>query len=62
MKTFSSTSEEPYDRHHYKVHHKQGVGITVESYDEARYIWQTNIGKLSHIEVVDVGCSNKQEE
>ncbi len=62
MKTFTSTSEEPYDRHHYKLYHKYGVSVTVESYEEVRYIWQMNIGKVSHIEVVDDGCSNKQEE
>lgn len=61
MKVFSSTSEEPYDRHKYKVH-APNWEVLVDSYEEAQMIWYHAQGTATHIEVVDDGCSNKQEE
>lgn len=35
MKTFTQTSDKPYDRHHYKV-----GNYTVKSWEEAVGLWQ----------------------
>ena len=50
---FKLSSEEPYDRHHYKVVDKSGDSIIVESWEEANVIWWHKKMFLSHIEVLD---------
>ena len=38
---FSQTSDEPYDRHHYKIVHKES-SIVVKSWDEVQEWWWNN--------------------
>ena len=53
LKTFTLTSEGPYDRHTYIVHVNRGDPIHVEEYDVARALWFQLGGRGSTIEVVD---------
>ena len=39
---FGQTSDEPYDRHHYKIVHKD-LSIVVTSWDEVQEYWWNNI-------------------
>ena len=50
---FKLSSEEPYDRHNYKVVDKSGDSVIVESWEEANVIWWHKKMFLSHIEVLD---------
>lgn len=50
---FKLSSEELYDRHHYKVVDKNGDSVIVESWEEANVIWWYKKMFLSHIEVLD---------
>ena len=38
---FSQTSDEPYDRHHYKIVHKD-LSIVMTSWDEVQEYWWNN--------------------
>jgi hypothetical protein len=51
---FKQTSNEPYDRHDYKVIKSTGEYVVVESWEEAQSIWWNSPPHfLSHIEVLD---------
>lgn len=51
---FEQTSNEPYDRHDYKVIKSTGEFVLVESWEIAQLIWWNTPSKfLSHIEVID---------
>ena len=51
---FQQTSEEPYDRHNYKVVLSNGKSVVVDAWDIAQSIWFQNPAQfLSHIEVLD---------
>ena len=51
---FTVTSDEPYDRHEYKIIRKDGETMVVDSWELAREIWwNTPSFSLSHIEVLD---------
>ena len=39
LKTFSSTSDAPYDRHKYKVLFKNGGEVILDDYEYVRAIW-----------------------
>ncbi len=51
---FSQTSDEPYDRHHYKIVYKER-SIVVESWEEVQEHWWNNSHKFEPpvIEVLD---------
>jgi hypothetical protein len=48
---FSQTSDEPYDRHKYKVHLATKV-VTCDDYEEAKALWFQN-PFAQYIQVVD---------
>ena len=50
---FTLSSEELYDRHHYKVISKLGETITVDNWEDLRTIWWNKKNFLSHVEVID---------
>ena len=51
---FQQTSDEPYDRHNYKVVLINGQSVVVDAWDIAQSIWFQQPGQfLSHIEVLD---------
>ena len=51
---FQQTSDEPYDRHNYRVVLLNGQTVVVDSWDLAQAIWfQQPSQFLSHIEVLD---------
>ena len=55
---FTVSSDEPYDRHHYKIHyHCSDNGCetkVVESWEEVQEIWWNTISQfISHVEVLD---------
>jgi len=51
---FQQTSDEPYDRHNYKVVLSNGKSVVVDAWDIAQSIWFQNPAQfLSHIEVLD---------
>lgn len=57
---FNQTSDEPYDRHHYKIVMRNGECVVVDSYDVAQSIWfQKPSQFLSHIEVLDIKQQGK---
>ena len=51
---FTQTSEEPYNRHRYKVVDAKGDFVIVNGWEEAHQIWWNTPSQfLSHIEVLD---------
>ena len=50
---FTLSSDELYDRHHYKVISKLGETITVDNWEDLRTIWWNKKDFLSHVEVID---------
>ena len=58
---FTVTSDEPYDRHDYKIIRKDGETMVVDSWELAREIWwNTPSFSLSHIEVLDKKTNKKE--
>jgi len=58
---FTVTSDEPYDRHDYKIIRKDGETMVVDSWELAREIWwNTPSFSLSHIEVLDKKTNKKK--
>ena len=58
---FTVTSDEPYDRHDYKIIRKDGETMVVDSWELAREIWwNTSSFSLSHIEVLDKKTNKKK--
>ena len=51
---FTQTSDDQYDRHHYKVVSKTGESFVVDDYMLAQEIWWNRKMFLSHIEVLDI--------
>ena len=49
---FTQTSDDPYDRHKYKVISKTGDEVTVDDWESAQLIWWNSMSFLSHIEVI----------
>ena len=58
---FKQTSDEPYDRHHYRFVYSNKTSVIFESYEQARQEW-FNTPKMfkSHIEVLDI--KNKKQK
>ena len=53
--TFKQTSDEPYDRHHYRLVYKTKQSIICESWEELRYEWwNTPAVNRSHVDVLDI--------
>jgi hypothetical protein len=51
---FTNSSDEPYDRHNYKVVLANGESLNTDAWDIAQSIWfQYPSSFLSHIEVLD---------
>lgn len=53
MKTFTATSGELYDRHHYKLVLKSGKAVIFECYEQLRYyhhMWKVHV---DYVEVID---------
>ena len=50
---FTVSSDELYDRHHYKVVSKNGDTTIVNNWEDAAIIWWNKKMFLSHIEVLD---------
>ena len=60
-KWFSQSSDEPYDRHHYRFVYSDGQSKIFESYERAQQEW-FNLPKVfkSRIEVLDI--KNKKQK
>ena len=60
---FSQTSNESYDRHHYKIVYKDR-SFVVESWEEVQEYWWNNSHKfeLPVIEVIDKPKTNKKSK
>ena len=60
---FSQTSNEPYDRHHYKIVYKDR-SFVVESWEEVQEYWWNNSHKfeLPVIEVIDKPKTKKKSK
>ena len=51
---FTVTSDEPYDRHTYKVVYHGGKEKVVDSWEEVQSIWWNSVSHfVSHVEVMD---------
>ena len=51
---FTVTSDEPYDRHTYKVVYHGGKEKVVDSWEEVQSIWWNSVSYfVSHVEVMD---------
>jgi hypothetical protein len=54
IKNFTQTSDEPYNRHRYKIVFSEGKEIILDDYEHVQAIWfQTASSFLSHVEVLD---------
>ena len=49
---FTHTSDDLYDRHHYKIVSNSGETITVDNWEDARVVWWNKKTFLSHVEVI----------
>ena len=60
---FSQTSNEPYDRHHYRIVYKDRSAV-VESWEEVQEYWWNNSRKfeLPVIEVIDKPKTKKKSK
>ena len=61
LEWFAQTSDEPYDRHHYRFVYSDGQSKIFESYERAQEEW-FNLPTVfkSHIEVLDI--KNKKQK
>ena len=53
IESFTSTSEEDYDRHKYKLVLKNGKAIIIEDYEMARAYFHQFGSQMDHVEVID---------
>ncbi len=54
LKVFKQTSDEPYDRHNYKLVTDNGGELVFDNYEDVQVYWFQHGGNfLSHIEVLD---------
>ena len=53
-KIFKQTSDEPYDRHHYKIVSKHYATFIVKSWQEVQEWWWNNCNSLNFDAVVHV--------
>lgn len=51
-KTFTHTSDAPYDKHRYAIVSNIGERVIVDDYMDVYYIWRDS-QDLSHVEVLD---------
>jgi hypothetical protein len=52
---FTVTSADPYDKHHYILHFKNGKQVKYEDYDLARKAWMDYDKRMvDYIEVIDI--------
>ena len=60
---FSQTSNEPYDRHHYRIVYKDRSAV-VESWEEVQEYWWNNSRRfeLPDIEVIDKPKTKKKSK
>ena len=58
---FAQTSDEPYDRHQYKIEFDDGRSIIMDSYEELRRVWfeYVRTRKGAKVSVID---KKKQKE
>jgi len=57
---FTQTSDDPYDKHHYRLTYTNGQSIIIESWEELqKQWWQTPSHFLSHAEVLDIPKKKK---
>tara|TARA_B000000609_G_C23992012_1_gene250279 strand:+ start:260 stop:463 length:204 start_codon:yes stop_codon:yes gene_type:complete len=54
IKTFKQTSDEPYERHHYKIVSKQYATFIVESWEEVQEWWWNHCKMFGFDAVVEV--------
>ena len=50
---FTQTSDELYDRHHYKIISTTGESVNVKNWEQVREIWWNKKSFLSHVEILD---------
>ena len=62
METFTQTSNEPYDRHHYELHFTDNKTLVFDDYERMRSHWFQWVatGRLSHVEVLDIKPKKKK--
>ena len=54
MKTFKQTSDEPYDRHDYKLVYNNKQSVIFDNYEDLRHAWYNSPTQFrSHVEVLD---------
>jgi len=46
IKFFKQTSDEPYDRHQYKLELEDGKSVIMDSYEEIKGIWYQYIDEM----------------
>ena len=61
MKTFKQTSDEPYDRHEYKIRFDNGKTITFPDYGSMQEFWWSKIAGMKRNAVVEVLDINKSK-
>jgi len=55
MKTFTQTSDEPYDRHHYKIVYVNGQSSTFTNYYDLMQQWFASPEAFTdYVEVLDI--------
>ena len=54
IQTFTQTSHEPYNRHHYRLYLKSGKNITFENYEEAQVYWFSHHQVPDYLDVIEV--------
>jgi hypothetical protein len=53
-RSFTQTSDKPYDRHDYKLVYENGKEVIFNNYEDVQVTWFQHDGNfLSHVEVLD---------
>lgn len=60
--TFRQTSNEPYDRHSYKLYLKNGKTVIFDDYEEAQVYWFTHGQVPDYLDVIEILDKPKPKE
>ena len=60
-KFFTQTSDKLYNRHDYKVIHKNGKFVTFDNYEDVKTYWYTNQHILNCVQVLNKKTKTKNK-
>jgi len=61
MKIFAQTSNEPYDRHNYRLYLKNGNVLNFDNYEEAQSYWFNYSQVPDYLDLIEVLDKRKEK-